>query len=500
MPDWLAPFHLPKFTNDQFEEARRKYTQQYGYTITMPGLGDIIKTPWVPPMTAQEKILWKNKQWHGFTYARLADLRAWKQRKKNWYLASLASPSPRTARGAGAILTALDDTQDALATIAVIGKMALKMAPRILGKVFAGPLSWLYTTAEVMQLPQTLMCNLINPKEGKRMGDTLSESNPFGKKGKVKRSQWLRRVTPTKGDWIQGLQTSNEIWGLGISLGPIVGFFQDIVFGTALFMEGKPVTIETPVHRLTRKLKDAWRATETGKSWAEFEKEPDYSLLRGLWTTAQKAAKAASVLWSVPTEITNKELLNISSSAYLSAQALLPFQGIWNPLTDIPDPDDIAVHAPVPRDLLSIEVINEAGIPYEEVAGWPQTGTRYASLNDLIDQGEPMIKANRDKFQQNHKHDWDGWAFNQLTTDTAFNIIAGIEGQEQVKYAYSAVMTALLIFLENGYAPDLNQPPHKILILVAYIDFLDRTSRSPTLRDLLKFCQDNDIKLVQTTG
>ena len=75
-------------------------------------------------MTTEETQLWKDRKYDEIPAARRADIREEKARKKEKFLAMLADPSPKIARDAAAILTALDDVQDAVSTLACIGMLA----------------------------------------------------------------------------------------------------------------------------------------------------------------------------------------------------------------------------------------------------------------------------------------------------------------------------------------------------------------------------------------
>jgi len=72
-------------------------------------------------MTSEETRLWKARKYDEIPSGRRADIRAEKARKKRKFLAMLGDPSPDIAQSAGAILTSIDDAQDAVSTLACIG-------------------------------------------------------------------------------------------------------------------------------------------------------------------------------------------------------------------------------------------------------------------------------------------------------------------------------------------------------------------------------------------
>jgi len=82
MANWTGPVHLPKFTAKEFEEKKRQYNEKYGYTITVPALGDIIHLRPFEPLTEEETALWKARKYEEIPKNRLKDIRNEKARKK----------------------------------------------------------------------------------------------------------------------------------------------------------------------------------------------------------------------------------------------------------------------------------------------------------------------------------------------------------------------------------------------------------------------------------
>jgi len=86
MPDWTAPFKIPKISNEEWARRKADYVAKNGYTITIPGLSDIIKIRTEEPMTAQEHNWYKKKQWHNFSPKRLEEVREQKQKRKETFV------------------------------------------------------------------------------------------------------------------------------------------------------------------------------------------------------------------------------------------------------------------------------------------------------------------------------------------------------------------------------------------------------------------------------
>ena len=137
------------------------------------------------------------------------------------------SPQPEFARTVAEILTTIDDIQDALLTVIVFARLAIRRLPAPLQAVLAGGLA----VADAMQLMGFGALDLVRVRAVK--GRLMKEGNalPFTKKWKAQALRRLTRRIPTYGELVQVLQTTDQLFGVGISLGPILGFIMDILFG-----------------------------------------------------------------------------------------------------------------------------------------------------------------------------------------------------------------------------------------------------------------------------
>ncbi|MBA7495230.1 hypothetical protein ES702_05810 [subsurface metagenome] len=468
MAEWLAPFHRPRMTTEKFEKMKADYIAKYGYTISVPGLSDIIKIPTEKKITLQEELDYKKKNWNAFGPNRLAEIRKMKQKRKDRFLAMLGSPTPAIFRNAGSILTALDDCQDALSTLSVMCRIAIAAAPRILGKLMSGPVGWLLTTLGIMNLvmnigrmPQSFMA-------GKRIKDGATGDNPFTKKAAVARARKLRKGMPTKGDFIETLQTTDQIFGVGLCLGPIVGLVQDIFFGTVRTTFKKPPKLLLPKPDLTH--------------W---------------YKVACRAVKSTALFFGGPWYTDDDMLLEVYMAAYLAHQDLSHFQQEWNPLDTVQDPQDLYVQAPIPQNVLSLEVIEEEGIPLEEVCGWPHNDQLWGNITDISDANQGPTTQNLHAFMKRNEHNWMGYSAGVLASETAFNSLVNLEGPEEIRYDYTIQSKIGTKFLQNGYYPDPDQPADKLDRLVMLMDYCERTNYNITFADLKISCDRQQIRLIQ---
>lgn len=158
------------------------------------------------------------------------------------------SPTPEVVRNFARIGQAIDDVQDGAVTLSVLGRVITKVAGRVLPLV--GPIT---TIADALSY-----LNIFYPKTAVRAGagavvaagEKLSGRRKYLMRREFKRqlgltsyrdlTGYLRRLSETSntgrlgfgyGEALQILQTSEELTGYGLSLGPIFGGMSDAFWG-----------------------------------------------------------------------------------------------------------------------------------------------------------------------------------------------------------------------------------------------------------------------------
>lgn len=466
MPDWTAPFHRPHMTTEEFEKQKAEYVAKYGYSIQLPGLSDIIHLKAEKPLSETEKAAWKRKDFKAFSPERYEDIRKMKAKRKRKYLQMLGSPTPHVVRAAGSILTSIDDAQDALTTLHVIGRIALRQAPRILGKILAGPVGWLMTASDVLNLVMHLGRTVTMPMVSKRTKDAATAENPFSKKAKVKRATRLLKSFPSKGEVIEILQTTDAVFGVGICLGPIVGAVQDIAFGSYRMLAGQNVSLNPGLPNFP-----PWTAS------------------------AQRSCKGMTLYMGAGHVNDDIEMLEMMAASYFAQQELLVGQANWNPLDHIVDVQKTEVHAPMPTNILTQEIIEEEGKPWQHVITWPHNSHRWAATKDIVRNYDHPARDGLRRFVDTHQHDWLGFTVGNLATGSAMQTIANIEGEGAVKYDYTAQSKLASIMLQNGLTLSEEQPAEKVQQLISWIEEMEASGDKPTLRNIIDFTDQQGIKL-----
>ena len=457
MADWLAPFKLPKFTDQAFEDAKDAYNAKNGYTITIPALDDIITIKPFPPMSAKETAAWRAKKYNEFLPERLEEIRTEKAKRKQKMMNMLASPSPKWLRSVGSVMTSLDNAQDALATLATVGLIAARVIGGVTSATLAGPLGWIIGATTLLNLlnPQTWIKipKLSRPKGrvAKRQLLDMTDKNPFSKQARMKSTANIKNFRPGISNLIEGLQTTQNIFGFGITLGPIMGLAQDIISGAARYAMGEPVSVKfsspkMPKHTQTAQDVMTSNALLHGFQWQSDVEDEQYSLISG----------------------------------NLAMQVLDPYIQEWNPFNQVNNLRGVMIPAPRPKSVLVEEILIEEGFSIEGACNWPQTEQNYITLDDLMDSTRERATANFEHFADVNRHDVKSFIAAQNMHDFSLGLMESIEGRGQVQVEYSITERIVYIILDNGWKMPDNLTDTQILKFEEWVSFCERTKKMPT--------------------
>lgn len=237
------------------ETCEETYKPPKGKEIIVPAWNDIIHLSAPPSYSSYElatiKDVWARYDVWGWTPPRIAEYLDMRVEKVTDYLSKYRelkdydkkrqqaaidlskSPSPTIAQNLGTIMTALDDVQDFTTTVGVLS--------RVLGRVFK-PAEYLaigaFTVGEFLNRLNAL--NRLTGGEKAVVCKLVKELKKSSGKTTIKADvdKRMKRLFPSKGEALEILQTTDQLFGVGISLGPIVGLLEDALFGS---LTGAPV-------------------------------------------------------------------------------------------------------------------------------------------------------------------------------------------------------------------------------------------------------------------
>lgn len=133
---------------------------------------------------------------------------------------------PMWARRVTEIMTWMDDVEDFLITIGAAIRLIGPKFPRYI----KGTLGLIYLAADILNMFQIWRYFMPGGTSGKRAFESIEDMNPFGRRGKLGRARRISRKIPALSEWIEIAQTTDQMFGVGLCLGPIVGFTQEFLF------------------------------------------------------------------------------------------------------------------------------------------------------------------------------------------------------------------------------------------------------------------------------
>ncbi len=456
-----SPVKMPRFTNEQFKIQKAKYIAEHGYTIHIPGFTDIFKWDTTPDPTKEENALFKAGNELTLGPVRFQEIKEIKAKKLEMFQRMLASPSPDIVQNAASILTALDDINDALGTFAVIARIVARRLPRAASKFILPVAGWALLAADIAGLALELSSL---PFKSRRIQHALNDTvkgHPLSKKAKVRRLNKLKRIRLTKGEIIEALQTTENMFGIGISLGPIVGLIYDIPAGIVRHLRGEKVSLSVP-----------------------FDVPPIFEFVAG------NVLRSVSQLFTgLPPEL-DSELPKAMAAVELSTRVIRTNLNGHSPIDVIDNIDGAMIPARIPEHPLTRDIVeNELGSPTANT-GWVHNGRPYTEVVDIFNEDKDRIMENVTKWRERNSMDTAAMVGAQNQVEAGLNIVAALEGDEALHLEYDPFSSSMLKLMNQGYRlpPDVTTDQ-----LVCYINQLDgyhRTYGEVPYREALTISKD----------
>ena len=447
-------------STEKFRQMREKYIKKHGYTITIPGFEDIFHIPVEKPLTPQEEKWWRKKDYSHFTPERLDEIRYIKKRRREKFLSMLSSPIPDILQARGSIIGSIDDAEDALSTAVGIGAIALRFLPRKIADIVSGPLGWAATTADILDL----MNELITPERrlinSKRDLEKITEDAPKANMAKLTKEERIRRHGTFIGLLAEGLQVTDNVFGVGVSLGAVMNLPLDITSGLARMAQGKEVHYKLP--------------------WPDLHH----------WERLGMAMLKGMAVLNGYEHHTDPDLeIRNYVCAYMQHQIVADLWQNTDPLEQIGDIRGIKVEAPRPKKLLTLEVIKEAGDDPNAGIAWPQTGERWSEINDLMSATAPIATRNLNHYSELTRHDLKGLVGAKIATDASLYALENVAGKGSVWVDHTAASKAAFGLMTMGLKmpPDITQEQKRGL--VEYLNDLDRRKQSPEVKDICNYAK-----------
>lgn len=362
--------------------------------LSIPGWDDIVHIRPPPTITQGEmdehRRRLKKKEPSNLSPRQLDYL----QKKRERYLRMKASPTPEIVKCISKIMTDYDDLEDGLITAAVVGRLAVKLLPRLMGR-FIPVIGWCLLAADVINLFQIMSWLPFFGMSAKRVKEGLTERNPLGRTARLKRVARIKRVKPSFGEILEVAQTTDQLFGVGICLGGIMGYITDAA--SALF---KGLTQPIP--------KTLWSEAS-----------------RGFFATM----KSTMVVNTCDRELTDEEKYNALVAFKMGQRNLKPYMddfdwyGAAETYSNIPIE---ATHSSHPSTLFILE---EAGEDIEETTRWPIKGTpKEVTLSEFVEYAFPIINQTLKSFCDRMKKTPEGFIASHCLHEGLYDTLLIWEG------------------------------------------------------------------------
>lgn len=187
------------------------------------------------------------------------------ERRREQILRMETGPDAAQARSWGAIMTSLDNVQDFFSTLATFGRLTLWFAPRVLGRfvpvvgtivLVSDVLNWLGLLGMIATPVYALLCN--GPRAALAAGVPLAlfkqglknetwkyhSLNPFSRAARVHRRVRSMGRLPGLANLLEVAQTTDQLWGVGISFGASIGFINSAAQAATIAATGGDVKVQ----------------------------------------------------------------------------------------------------------------------------------------------------------------------------------------------------------------------------------------------------------------
>lgn len=431
-PPWARK--KPPIQEMQWYPSRRKaFIEENGYYITLPEFEDVIHFRVPPKISEEECKEWKKAKRENREPNIHREKANYLDLKRRRFESVLASPQPGWLQKIGSVMTWLDDCEDTLSTGVLLGRFALRLMPRI-GARFVPILGWALLATDIIELGSMAWkmgtAGTGGKTGGKRRSFDIAETNPFSREARIRGAKKLAKKLPGAGEILEALQTMDNITGVGLCFGSIVGALEDAVAGAIRGLQGERVSIKLPTipHSKT-----------------------NIKMMRSM--------ASAPDIWGGSPEW-DDEVYQNSMLAYAIGMNHLAESGvdITTAYDEIEDWSGYRTAGRRPWRTDTIWMLEDEGFNIDQTIGWPTTNTNDISYRDRFDINNEGFKRKFTAWAQRNKYSQQAYAVNQFTTQaTEMFINACSDPGDRIKIDTDE-MALIHNTFHNNFYPDPNTP------------------------------------------
>ena len=487
---------------EEFDKLKRDYIAKHGYTLTIPGIEDVFHFGTEKPMTEREKGLWAAKKYNAFDRDRYEEIKYMKRRRKDAFLAMLSSPSPKILNSRAAIMTSIDDAQDALSVLGSIGTLTYMAASAGVRKLIRGPLGWILGAGDALNFVNRVVAPEQRMLTNKKHTEKATRDQPKSSKSKlnldrkmkaVQTKDWemarLKRIQKDmkmfkEGNWqgkaIEALQVSDNVYGKGISLGALMNLPYDLLAATVRGGMGQTVHIKKPEidvghwGRVARKL---------ARDWLAFEGIPEY------YRTEEHHSPVVVTKHEggLSTILSDEDVAEMHVALFLAQQTVHMTADTIDPLEMSLPVSDIELCAPSPTNLLTLEVIAEENDRPEDGCTWPATGEKWSNARELVEESSTHITDNLNSYCERNAHSLTGWAVGRHAIDAALYGLENLAGTGTVQIEHNPSYRAINGLQWLNFCTDKDLTTGQKRIFAEWLQRCDDQNYTPDTREVVDF-------------
>jgi len=513
---WYDPLGIiPEFTTAEFNKRRDKYQAKYGTTINIPGFNDVIHIKPKATISPDEMAAHRFALKRGLPSPLDPEQQRLLQYKKFRFLAALASPTPTWLKNYGAVATSLDNLEDGLVTIVVAGRLAVKIAPRLLQKTLP-VLGWILTGADMLNAVNLMSYLRITKRGCKGLPEDLSERNPFHAKAKADRVMKLKRTMPSIGEILEVLQTTDQLFGTGLCLGGLMGMVWDTAT-TALSPDywtglGKTLisgNVNEISDWISRAAANDYEAIKRAlqQQWSQFKDEAyrlkasDQSIRDGVmkWSREQankawgwikaapeRASKPfADQLWG--SMIISGGMQDFDKETHTKAYMLLDqaMKGVmpwWlknDPISNFKQIAEWKWRIPIPTDPSTIALLDEYLPDWRTRVTWPWLDKREATFDEIFYSYARKIKESFQTYCLKYKYEYQAMVAAYECTDFVKSVIRSYDDNQNVRCGMTAWWAAAKDMVDFIYLIPPDTPKPLVDQLCNWIGNYERRTAGP---------------------
>lgn len=311
---------------------------------------------------------------------------------------------------------------------------------------------------------------------------------------------------PSFSEGIQMLQVTDQIYGIGVSIGPIMGMAYDLMSGGVRWVKGEKVVFKNSpsdieiyekaadkVHRYAR-----WKRPKTKMTPLQFEVWKDSKIREGTWgirskqdETVLRAMRISSTVYGFKRRTDFQEEAALYALAEMSVQGMQNVLDYWDPLIEVEGLEHIEIEAYNEPNPLIEELLREEGIDPEKAVGWPGTNKRWATYEEIQTIIAPVAAGNIRNFTDQCKDEKLRAIGEMSATACGLQAISLMVGEQNLDIQNHAAINIAETLLDKRYSFPLTITRKQMDSFAVWTQAHEDNNTRPTLRETLAYAKNS---------